>query len=152
MRVRPLSEEEAAAAGLLQKGIYPFEVAEAKEKTSKAGNDMIELRLNVLGEDDSKHGVFDYLVESDGSAPKIRQFAVSVGMLSQYERGELNAVDMIGKTGVCKIYIKKDTSGQYPDKNAVGEYVKPGGMNGAQKGQAPAAIVDDEIPFAPEWR
>lgn len=146
MRIRPMTEEEAAVAGLLPKGIYPFEVAEAKEKTSKAGNDMIELRLSILAEDDSKHGVFDYLVESDGSAPKIRQFAVSVGMLPQYESGQFDAADMIGKTGVCKLYIKSDKTGAYPDKNAVGEYVKP--TNGENAASTPKSKdIDDDIPF-----
>lgn len=152
MRFQPKSEEECAAAGLLPKGTYLFEVAEASETIAKSsGNDMIALRLECHGDDDQKRSVFDYLVASDGSAPKIRQFAVSVGMLDQYERGELKAEDMIGRTGTAKIYIKQDKSGQYPDKNAVGEYVKPQakGNGSAAPMTKPATkdLVDDEIPF-----
>jgi hypothetical protein len=154
MRFEPKTEEECAAAGLLPKGTYLFEVAEAKDKTSKAGNEMVELRLECHGDDDSKRSVFDYLVASDGSAPKIRQFAVCVGMLNEYERGELKAEDMIGRTGSAKIYIKQDKAGQYPDKNAVGEYLKPNGSAAPiskSAGSSPA-LVDDDIPFAPEFR
>lgn len=148
MRFQPKSEEECATAGLLPKGTYAFEVAEASETIAKSsGNDMIALRLECHGDDDQKRSVFDYLVASEGSAPKIRQFAVSVGMLAEYERGELKAEDMIGRAGHAKIYIKQDKTGQYGDKNAVGEYLKPTNGSAAPITKPATKDIDDDIPF-----
>src|SRR5688572_8987205 len=99
MRFEPKSEDEIAAANLLADGDYIFEVADAKEETSKAGNDMVKLKLNVVGEEDRMHVIFDYLVSSEGAAFKLRHFAESVGLLPEYERGEITADQMIGCNG-----------------------------------------------------
>ena len=48
MRFAPVSEE--IAAGCLPKGEYDAVVNSAVEKTSKAGNPMIELELTVYGQ------------------------------------------------------------------------------------------------------
>jgi hypothetical protein len=33
--------------------------------------------------------------------------------------GSLDAIDFVGKTGLAKIGIQKDKTGQYPDKNSI---------------------------------
>lgn len=156
MRFQPKSEEEIAAANLLLGGEYAFEVAKAEEGTSKAGNDMVKLQLHILDTEDRNHVVFDYLVHTDGSAYKVRHFAEAVGLLGDYERGEMKAEDMVGRTGHCQVGID-DKNKQYPAKNVIRDYKPANGNAGAsmpasQKGNGPATIVDDTIPFAPEWR
>lgn len=145
MRFTPKSEKEVAEAGLLPKGMYDFEIAEATEKQSKAGNDMVELVVRVYDNEGRSRKLFDWLVDSEGAAYKIRHFAEATGMLAEYEKGELRSHDMVGKTGRCQVIIKKDKGGEYPDKNAISDYVSGGAVSAPKPGPAP--LVDDEIPF-----
>lgn len=145
MRFQPKTENEVAGAGLFPKGTYDFEVAEAADKVSSKGNDMTELVVRVFDKDGKNKKVFDWLVDTEGGAYKIRHFAEASGMLAEYEKGELMAEDMIGKTGRCEIIIQKDKTGAYPDKNAITDYLK------GEPGAAPVSFdrkdLDDEIPF-----
>lgn len=144
MKFQPKSEREIAEANLLKPGTYDFEVAEAEERVSKAGNDMIVLKLFVFGEDGGRRVVTDWLMES--VPHKLRHAADAMGLLQNYDSGELVAEDFWGKTGKVKIGIRKDATGQYPDQNRVLDYVKE---NGAAAASTPrkAAPIDDEIPF-----
>jgi hypothetical protein len=125
VKFQPKSETEIAEAGNFPAGVYDFEVSAAKDTFSKAGNDMIELQVTVHDNEGRSRKIFDYLVHTDGSAYKVRNFAIAVGMLAEYERGEMLAEDMMGRTGKCRVFIKKDKDKQYPDKNAIGDYLKP---------------------------
>lgn len=147
MKFEPKTEEELNAANLLANGEYDFEVAEAEEQTSKAGNDMVKLKLNFEDTEGRKHIVFDYLVGSESSLYKVHGFASCVGLLPQYEKGEMQAVMMYGRTGRAKVEIDhKDKA--YPAKNVVRNYLKP--KNGAAPVAKAASVRDDmdsEIPF-----
>lgn len=142
MRFEPKSAQEVDEAGLLDPGLYDFEVMEAEDKESKAGNDMVALGLRI--EDHNGRGlkVLDWLVATDGGAYKVRHFAESVGLLAEYERGDMPAGLMIGKTGRCKITIKP-ANGEFRAKNAVADYVGAA----VEPVTRTAALVDDEIPF-----
>lgn len=144
MRFQPKTEQEVAAAGLWPKGAYDFEVTEATEKQSSKGNDMIELVVRLYDTEGRTRKVFDWLVDTDGGAYKIRHFAEAVGMLPEYEKGEMQAFHMIGKAGRCEVVIQKDKTGAYPDKNSIADYVVGGT---ATPGAKTPAMVDDEIPF-----
>lgn len=144
MRINPISEHEASSQASAfrnwPRGIYDFEVERAFDKVSATGNDMIELVLKVYNKEGHSRLVYDYLVASEATAYKLRHFANTTGMLKQYEAGELAAEDCIGKSGQCQLYVKKDKKGQYPDKNAVSDYVpKVAGL--AQ------SMPDDDLPF-----
>ncbi len=145
MKVQPKTEAEITAANLIPAGEYMFEVIEATEKTSKNGNDMIALKLSVHA-DDYARGVFDYLVDIESMAYKIRHFADATGLLPQYEAGQLSADDMIGVTGKCKIAQQPEKDG-YPAKNVVKDYVKRPAGAAAVKKSATAEVADDDIPF-----
>lgn len=156
MRFAHKTEAEITAAGLWPAGEYDFEVKDAAEKESKTGNDMIELQVNVFDAEGNRTTIFDYLVHTEKAAYKVRHFAEATGMLTQYESDEMNAHDCVYKSGRCKIIIKKDKDGQYPDKNAISDYVKA--AETAQRSSAaparsrqPAPVgaddLDDSIPF-----
>ena len=157
MRFTPKSAEEIAKAGLLPDGDYDFEVTDAEEATSKAGNEMIVLSLKVFDGDGGHQSVRDYLVSSDGGLRKIRGFAVATDLVERYETGALDASDMLRQSGRCK--IKRDANPGYEPKNAVAYYLDP-----AKQADAPVARravqpvrqstpamtnsdLDDEIPF-----
>lgn len=167
MKFDPKSAEELVAETLLPAGTYPFEVIAASDEFSKAGNEMIKLKLSVFGNDGDAHHVFDYLLEK--LAFKLRHFAETTGLLKDYEKGELTAFACNEKAGYVKISIE-DSPG-YGAKNVVKDYVVPASdakpapakpaakanparpvMNAAHKAsmnaQAPAAApFNDDIPF-----
>jgi len=116
-----MTEDELIQSSLLPAGIYPFEVMMAADKISKTGNEMIELKLNVFGENQETH-VFDYLLEK--MAFKLRHFAEATGLIGEYERGKLEALSCLNKSGYAKIGIDKG-NGNFPPKNTVLDYLKP---------------------------
>lgn len=153
MKFDPKTEEEVTQGGLLPKGEYDFEVKNAEEGQSKAGNDMISLTLHVYNSEGGYHRVLDWLVSTDGGAYKVRHFAYAVGLGTQYERGELCAEDLEGVTGRCKIVIQKSKDPQYQDKNSVADYLPPASATNSATHMAngdprpPVPPLDDEIPF-----
>ena len=152
MRFTPKSEKELASDGLWPAGTYDFEVIESDEATSASGNDMVKLKIFVFNDEGAKRTVFDYLVGTESAQFKVRGFAAAVGLLEEYESGEMDAVEMQGRTGKCKLTIQKDKSGAYPDKNGIASYVaEPVTVGSVEKKTVRAktkpADLDDEIPF-----
>jgi len=98
MKVTPKTEKEIYESDLLPDGWYPFTVAKAEEKTSKKGNEMIEMSVKVYrGEGFSF--VTEYLMDNDFSARKLRHLAETCDLLEDYEAAGLNADDLAGKEG-----------------------------------------------------
>jgi hypothetical protein len=149
MRFAPKTEKEIAEANLWPTGNYDFEIMEAEDTLSKAGNEMMEMKVRLYSEDCGTQIVTDYLVDTPKAAFKIRHCANAVGLLAEYEKGELLAADLVRRTGKCKVVIRKDNSGQYPDKNQIADYLKSDTGRAVElppKEKANAEI-DDEIPF-----
>lgn len=153
MRFQPKSEKEIAEMNLWPAGEYGFEIVQSLNNISKSGNEMIELKVKVYNDDGGYKLITDFLLES--LAYKLRHAAEVCGLLSQYEAGELDANDFIGKTGTVKLKIQKDKNGQYPDKNVIADYIADYVVEKAEgkiDPQAPvksaAAELDDEIPWA----
>lgn len=146
MKFTPKTEKEVTEDGLLPAGIYDFECADANDKTSKAGNEMIELKLHVFDANGNPRIIFDYLLES--IAYKFRHAADGCQLIDKYESGELAAIDFVGKTGKLKLGIRKSKDAAYPDKNAVQDYIKREQLANAElPPKKVAADLDDEIPF-----
>src|SRR5690348_15577007 len=101
MRFKPISEEEATkqATGLWEDGIYDYEVKEAEEKISNNGNEMTALQVQVFDKNGDSKILYDYLVNTEKTQFKIRQFAASCGLLDAYKTGTLMESEMIGRTG-----------------------------------------------------
>ncbi len=124
MQFKPLSAREIAEADLLAPGVYVFTVAADSEKKSRdKGNDMIELRLSVTNGTGARRILFDYLMPS--FPRKLFNACLACDLINSYEAGSLAAGDFVGKSGRVKIGIKKDKSGQNPDRNSVLDYVVP---------------------------
>lgn len=149
MKFTPRTENEIAADKLLPPGLYGFEIIDAEDTTSKAGNDMIKLTVHVYNGDGAPVTIFDYLMER--IAYKLRHAAETCGLLGEYESGALNAIDFKGKTGRCKVVIQQDKNGQYPDKNSIADYVRADSAPVARVRVAGGgdSIDDDSIPFGP---
>lgn len=161
MRVTPLSEKEAdeQSSNLWEIGDYEFQVKSAVEKESAKGNDMFALEVWIFDQDSNKKMLFDYLVNSEKAAWKIRYFAAACGLLREYEKGTLTENEMVDRTGRCTVGVQPAKDG-YPAKNVIRGYIKQSGSQAAAapapkaRALAPAGggDIDDEIPFGPCWQ
>lgn len=142
------TEDEVMREGLLPKGDYQFCVKSCKTRNSKAGNPMLEVILIVYDAEGHEHFVYDYL-SSDFMPFKLRHFFVNLGMEDAYNKGAIDPESCVGKSGIVKLFVKEDKSGQYAPKNAVQDYLKPetaqSVFNVTSKGIDQE--MNDDIPF-----
>lgn len=102
---------------LLKPGEYKLAVVECKPDTTKAGDDCLKIRLkNIDGT-----CVFDNLMFTPAALWKFHQFVKACGQ--DPESGTFDEVDAIGTEVSAKVSIKKDTTGNYSDKNQVDAYL-----------------------------
>lgn len=141
------AEKERAEAMLIpNKTECDFEVMEARDETSKAGNEMIHLKLHVF------HGqgykiLDDYLL--DAMEAKLRHFCEATGLLSRYEAGQLKALDCVSRCGKVIVRVKKADK-DYPAKNEVRDYVVEDSARAEPPAPDPAPAKEDEdsaLPF-----
>lgn len=149
MRFEPKTEKQIAEAMLLPEGEYDFVVIKAEDKVSqKKGTPMIKVTLGIYQNDGTQRIINDYLMES--FPRKLRRFAEVIGLLAQYEMGELNAEECEGRAGKCTLIIKKQI--EFPDKNEVKDYVVNRGeafkpMDLSISNPPAPATAEDDIPF-----
>ena len=122
-----MTAEEAAAnssgSAVWRAGTYDFEIHDASEEISKAsGNEQIKLTVWVYDAQGDRKTVFDYLGATEKVQWKTRQFATSVGLVAQYESGELDVNDIVERTGKLKLGVQK--SPEYGDQNKVIAYLE----------------------------
>lgn len=141
MKFKPKTEKELAEANLWPNGPYPFEILESEEKEDKNNNPMFALKVKIFKDSGASQNIFDY-VSPTWMEFKLRHLAEACGLLAEYEQGEMEAYQLVGKTGTCKVNVSKDKTGQYPDKNGIADYL-------VEKASDPKAynIKDDSIPF-----
>jgi hypothetical protein len=121
MNFQPKTEKEIADGKLLPRGEYDFEIADAWEKKSAAGNEMIELKVQVSNDKGLSRTLSDYLLEK--RAGKLRNCSNACGLLDKYESGLLSNDDFVGKRGRLKLGVEKDRAGKYPPKNIIVDYL-----------------------------
>jgi hypothetical protein len=147
MKFTPKTEAEIREAGLLPAGEYPFEVIDAQDTQSKAGNEMISLKLRVWRPDGTTVQMRDWLL--DAIEYKLRHFCDTTGLLAVYGLGDLTADHCIGKTGTVKVGVQDDD--KYGPQNAVKDYTPAGAAVAPAKVKVAAVAVtqpaDDDIPF-----
>lgn len=141
MQFASKTEQQIQEESLIPAGEYDFTVQEAAEKKSKAGNDMIQLDMDVYVGDRTRP-MKDWLMES--MAYKLRHFCYAVGLGAKYDAGTLTAQDCEGKSGKVKIVQKQN--GDYGLQNSVKDYVVPVAGEAAEVPPAirkPAPVADD---------
>ena len=144
MKFAPKTEKEIASAGLWDKGTYAFEILEATDDLSKSsGKEMIKLKVKIFKDNGASQNVFDYLLP-DSMEYKLRHIAEACGLLADYEKGDLEAYQFVGKSGYAKVGISKDKTGAYPDKNQINDYVVDGKPDPKTLKEA---LNDDSVPF-----
>ena len=144
MKFKPQTEEESAVSTrkVLPAGIYDAEVLLAEETRSKAGNDMMKIKLAVYRPNGGQEWVWDYITDT---SYRLGQLMSACGLSEQYQKGEVHPDELEGKC--FKVTLKIDPArGEYSERNSVGRY----GL-ATPKPAAPNKEDDeeegDEIPF-----
>lgn len=152
---KPKTEKQLVEETLIPAAIYPFEVIEAADKTSKAGNPMIELSLRIFLPDGRERVLKSWIMEK--MQFQLFHFCAYTGLQTKYDAGTLAAADCVGRSGYAKIVIQADKKGEYPDRNSVADYMRsadgkmpaPGGK--PQPTDKQLSNVDDgkgeDVPF-----
>lgn len=147
MKFTPKSEDEIRAEaekrGAWPPGVYDAEITSAIEKLSKAGNDMIELTLQVYHpEDGATRQVFDWVLEA--VAYKLRHCCEAAGLSAAYEAGSLEAWQLEGKSVKVKLGI--DAKAEIK-RNKIMDYVVSSDAPHVQPTRAAAAAAKPSDPF-----
>lgn len=108
---------------LLAPGEYPFVIVDAEEKTSKAGNAMIEIAArHALPDGSQGRKVYDNLVFLETCFWKIDQFLAAVGKHpGEGKQITLDAVDCVGLTFRAVVNIETGANGK--ERNVIEAYV-----------------------------
>lgn len=120
MRFDPSSEEEIIANSIWRSGIYEFEIKDAQEKSSRAGNPMIELSIEIQRRDGAKRMVRDWLLAQRPA--KLLHACIACGLEEKYDDGVVSDDDFVGKRGKLKLGIQRET-GEWSRKNVVTDYI-----------------------------
>lgn len=109
---------------------YDYEVLHAKDSKSKSGNEMIVVDVRVFNAEGKQKDLTDYIGEWN-------EYKLKRLNPERYEAGLVEADDLVGKTGKCKLNLQKgqskgtyDAEGKeefYADKNGIAEYLKADG-------------------------
>jgi len=150
MRFAAKTQKEIDESKLIPEGEYSFEVSSAADKISKSGNEMIEVWLRVYKPDGSFIQIADYLLES--IPHKLLHICETLGLSAKYQSGQLTGNDFQpGMAGKLKLGIQKDKTGNYPDRNAVKDYIVDGKAeipkDGLSKMLDKKDDMEDSIPF-----
>jgi hypothetical protein len=121
MKFNLIREQANADAELWGDGEYEFEIVDAREKVSLAGNEMIELRVRIFRPDGASRTISDYLLAK--RMGKLRNASVACGLLDKYQTGDLSGENFVGKRGRLKLAVEKSKNG-YPDRNVVANYLE----------------------------
>ena len=116
---------QAGARFLVPDGLYCVEIIAAKEKTSKSGNEMFELKLEVRPEGGgSGPKFFDWLVLSESTAWKMDQFLAAAGKHpGEGVEVDVDADDLIGLLLTARLRQRKRDKGTTMEVDA---YIVPG--------------------------
>lgn len=131
-------------ARFVPNGDYLVTVIEASETVSKAGDEMIKLKLEV-----EEHGVnlYDYLVATEASFWKIDTFRKSIGeRVAEGEEVELVASDLEGRQGYARLRVEEY---QGKKSNKVELWITDRSIGAAISRSTPTTQQpeDDDVPF-----
>lgn len=151
--VNPMTEEELNAFDVIEEGIYDFEVLKAERQTSKSGNPMAKLQLNVWDKTGKSIVVFDYLVFSSVKfcTRKVKHFCESANISDDYLKGTIRE-ELEQLSGKVHIGIQESMpnpkGGYYPSKNVVIDYItKDNASQSIVHKVEDDSFLNEEIPF-----
>jgi len=121
MEFQPFTEQDISDRKLLPKGDYDFEILDAWEKTSEAGNPMIEVKVRISRNGSALSRVLaDYLHAK--KPEKLRHCCAACGLMAEYESGSLSDGDFKGKRGRLRLAVERGRNG-YASRNVIDDYL-----------------------------
>ena len=143
MKFKPQSEEDAPAmSNVLKAGEYDAEVLEATESRSKAGKDMLKIKLGVFRPSGSgQTWVWDYITETSF---KLGQIMRASNMEKEYLEGQVAADELVGKCFKVTLAVEP-ARGDFGERNGVKRY--GGAVAKKEAGSSGDEEEGDEIPF-----
>lgn len=122
----------------LRKGRYPAEIVAAEPRTSKAGNEMLEVTHRVHTKSGQEVFLKDYLVATPRAKWKIRAFCDALDL--DYAKGEIDPVGLLGRNVVVEVDVVENDG--EPDRNTIVAYA-----SGEAFEFAGAGDDEEKIPF-----
>jgi hypothetical protein len=118
---KPLSASEAAQARNRKpwKGWFPAEFLDAVAKESSKGNSMIEARLAVHHDGETRE-FLDWFTASERFAEKLRHACEACGALDAYEAGRIAPEIFPGHAVEVRLDVEKRRG--YPDRSVIVDY------------------------------
>lgn len=117
----PKGSGEPMKKNLLE-GYYWATIIDAEGKTSKAGNPMIGLDLEIEY-DGGEYKVFDNLVYTENTLYKLTNFARAVGKNTDSDQISLDPDELIGRRVIVKTYKERDKDEFDKIYNRIGTYL-----------------------------
>jgi len=121
MEFVPKDEKAIAENKPLNAGVFQYEILEAWEKTSQAGNPMFELKVQVTNGNGVSRTLVDYLLPKGIRAEKLLHCCISCGIRDVYDSGSLPASAFVGRRGRLRLGIEKRKG--FPDRNVIEDYL-----------------------------
>lgn len=147
MKYKVLNAQELRAMrGLLEDGIYDYEVMDAVEKRANENPDheMMELTLKVIDKNGKPFLLKDWLSGYDERFVwKIKAFLDSANRSDKYD-GELTTINCFGAKGKLRTRTGKNKRGE--EQVFIAGYLAPG-IPTAMPAVQPKPFIDDDIKF-----
>lgn len=102
-------EEDEKSFNRCNEGNVVFVVDSVIEKVSKAGNEMLEVKMTMFDAYGNKNPVNDYLLKTENTRWKTVLFMKSINMYDQLKEGKISIEGLINKIGVCVNEYEKTT-------------------------------------------
>jgi len=112
MKFNPLTEEQLNAPAY-EAGKYSFRVIEAEEKTSKKGNPMIKVSLEISSGHRKPIVVNDFLLSNEKAQWKLSGFCKSIGKEELYKSGEMGVFDIKEQRGMAEFQYEEYEGKKY---------------------------------------
>ncbi len=119
--------------------------------SKKTGDPMLDIHFLVYGMDGQTQTVHEFITAPPkssgrkGSLFKLRALAMIFGVYDAFKNGTLDPQSLRGQNLIVK--LDRDVNPQFGDRNTIVGYEELKRPLAASTKAAPAAVVDEEVPF-----
>ena len=138
------SYNPADANPLLPDGEYDGVVFEAKRATTKSGDPKLQITVKAYGPNSVQPPVTDHIVAPWG-VRRLRQLCKATDV--NFDSGEVNPADFVGKNLRVRLRVRKDESGEYDDQNEIKAYLPDAGSTASMPTTERNAPAPDDHPL-----
>lgn len=111
---------KADANPILPEGEYDAVIFRAETGQTKKGDPKLEIIIKIYDADGVRPMVTDNIVAPFGIR-RLKQLCIAVGV--DFDAGEVDPSEFVGKNVRVRISVRKDDTGQYDDQNTIRKYM-----------------------------